>query len=438
MEDIPKETETIAAKHTARLAEKLRLSGGGLSGKKAWWSNGPLEFLILIFVFGLNFYLVYPFFGTAANQTNFSGPIIPFVTSIISLFGVTTAYAIQIVYIAFILIFPLSFYLFIKRVSGRKLVALFAVMIASLPFSPFLRIRVESALTGIEGPHVASLTLIPLAVYGLLTFLRYGRLKNVIIASVSASLVALTSPFGFITYAVFAGITTFSEVLLGKGRLKLIRFLAIIILVGGLCSFWYNPAFFAWIVTGPMGEEVVKTISNLVPILTFSLPVLAVFGYLLFDRKPSLQPLFLALFFTTAFTMVSIVGGGFVFSHPSRYLSELGISVSLFLSIGLVAVSDKVLFTQQKFGIVSGKVLATGFTVLSFLLLLFGIILGKDVFLSSQVLGVWQEINKGDIWIAREGFSTFWQITGHSITFVTLTTLTVLGIKSVKSRRVVG
>lgn len=430
MENIPKETETIAARRAARIAEKLRLAGEGLAGKKAWWSNEPMELLILIFVFAINFYLVYPFFGTPAPQTHYSGPIVPLITSLVSLFKVQTSYAIQIVYIAFILLFPLSFYLFIKKISGRKMVALFAVMIASFPTVPFLRTRVEAALTGVEGPHVVSLTLMPLAVFGLLAFLHTGGLKNIILASISAALVALTSPFGFITYVIFAGITTFSEVLLGKGKLKLIRFIAVMILVGGFCSFWYNPAFFIWMVKGPMGKEVTGTISNLVPILTFTLPVLGVLGYLLFDRKPNLQPLFLALFFTTAYAMVVFAGSGFVYSHPSRYLSELGISFALLISIGIVAISDRVMFMEKGVGRVSSKLLANGITVISFLILLFGIILGKGWFMNSQVLGIWEEINKGDIWIAREGFNIFWQISGYVITGVTFTTLTILGIRS--------
>src|SRR4030042_4233926 len=253
MENIPKETETIAARRSARLAEKLRNAGKGLTGRRAWWSNGPLETLILIFAFAINFYLVYPFFGTPAVQTQYSGPIIPLLTSIVSLFNISTPYAIQIVYIAFILMFPLSFYLFIKKISKRKLIARFAVMVVSVPFTPFLRTRVEMALTGIEGPHVVSLSLIPLAIYGLLAFIHSGGIKNLFIASFSAALVALISPFGFITYSIFASITTFSEILLGTGRLKFIRFIAVMILIGGFSSFWYNPAFFAWMVTGPMG-----------------------------------------------------------------------------------------------------------------------------------------------------------------------------------------
>ncbi|HJX45592.1 MAG TPA: hypothetical protein VJ399_00260, partial [Patescibacteria group bacterium] len=115
---------------------------------------------------------------------------------------------------------------------------------------------------------------------------------------------------------------------------------------------------------------------------------------------------------------------------PSRYLSELGISLASLISIGIVAISDRVMFMEKGVGRVSSKLLANGITVISFLILLFGIILGKGWFMNSQVLGIWEEINKGDIWIAREGFNIFWQISGYVITGVTFTTLTILGIRS--------
>ena len=430
MENIPKETETIAARRSARLAEKFKNAGVNFGSRRAWWSNGPLETLILVFAFAVNFYLVYPFFGTAALSTQYSGPIIPLLASIINLSGISTAYAIQIVYIAFILIFPLSYYVFIKKISGRKLVALFALMIVSLPIVPFLKTRIEMALTGIEGPHVASLTLMPLAIYGLLAFLHSGGIKNMIIATISAALVGLTSPFGFVTYSIFASITTFSEVLLGTGRLKSTRFIAVIILVVGLSSFWYNPAFFVWLVTGPLGEQVANTISNLIPISIFSLPVLGIFGYLLFDRKPNLQPLFLAFFFTIAFTMIIFAGTGFVFSHPSRYLTELGISLALLVSIAIVGISDKVKFMKARGGLIKGEVLGNIIIVSSFLLLFLCNVIGRESLLEQNVLGVWDEIDKGEIWVAKESFGIGWTYLGYSITCASLIGITFMGLKA--------
>jgi hypothetical protein len=432
---IPKESETIAARRKTRIAEKLRI-GNGVSGKRAWWSNGPLELLIIAFIFLLNFYLVLPFFGTSAVQTSFSGPVVPVLAKLIELFGVTTPYAYQIINIAFFVTFPLTFYMFVKRISDRKLIALFASLIASLPFYPFATTRIQQSLIGVEQPHIASLTLIPLALYGLMPFLHNGGLKNLFIAAVSSSLVALTSPFGFFTYLIFAGITTFSEILLGRGRLKMARFTVVLLIAGGLSSFWYNPAFFIWMIISPMGEDIRFTLKQLIPMSIFSLPVLATFGYLLFDRKPNLQPVFLASFYSIAFAMILIAGGGFVPSHPSRYIPELGLSLALLISIAATKLAEFIKFSQ-KFAIKYREKLSTAFLILFFLSLVGGIIIGRRSLLvkNDAVLGIWDDVNKGEIWVAKEKFRGGWTYLGYSITSTSLLGLIFMGIGARYSKK---
>src|SRR5690554_1111094 len=96
---------------------------------------------------------------------------------------------------------------------------------------PFVRTRVSSGFHAGDGPHIASLAIVPLAVYFLLKFLRKGQFNNLLSATLSSAAVALISPFGFFMYMIFSLISTFSEMLLGKGRLKASRFIAILVLV---------------------------------------------------------------------------------------------------------------------------------------------------------------------------------------------------------------
>ena len=425
MEDIPKETETIASRRARRLEEKLR------DEKKrriirVWWNNRAVEYLGLGIVLLLNIYLIFPFFGTSSGDAFYSGPIIPILSKAVEFVGrIPFPYAVQIINIIFFLIFPLSIYLFIRKVTDRKLVAVLAAVIVSLPIYPFAETRIISSLMGIDAAHVASLSIIPFALIGLLSFIRQGGIISLVIASVWSSIVALTSPFGFFTFVIFAGIITFSELLLGSGRLKIVRLISVLIISGGLIAFWYNPGFFLWMITGPLGEGIRFTISKLIPIAFFVIPPLGAFGYLLFDRKPSLQPFFIASFFTISYAIISLAGGGFFPSHPSRYVPELGISISILSGILMVKLSDFIRLNQIGYLNINKGTLANMFLVTVFLVLCTGIAIGGRKFDSSrrEILGIWDEVDKGDIWEAKENFSG-----GHSIFGFGLTGLTVISL----------
>ncbi|OGM02153.1 hypothetical protein A2115_01425 [Candidatus Woesebacteria bacterium GWA1_41_8] len=429
---IPQESETIAARRAIRVKEKLAQAKNSLAITKAWWSNGPMEGLGLLAIFILNFFLVYSFFGTQSPVIYFSGPVIPLFAKAMGLFLVTLPYGIQITNAAFFVFFPLTFYLFVKKITGRKATAFLAVLISCLPIYPFGLVRIYGMFLGQDGPHIASLTIIPLAIYGLLSFIRDGGIRNLVIASVSSGLIALISPFGFMTFAAIAGITAFSEMLLGKGRLKIVRLIVVFAFAAGLNSFWYNPAFFVWMITGPMGEEIRETISKLVPISFFVIPVLAAFGYLLFDRKPQLQPVFLASFYTIAFAIIALAGGGLFPSHPSRYLAEFGISLAFLISIATVKFAEYIKFSPSpRFQNINRGLVANGVLTLAFLGTAVGIILGRDMhFGNERVLGIWTDVGKGDIWVAKENFGGAYSILGHTITLSALATLSFLGIKT--------
>ncbi|OGM27027.1 hypothetical protein A3D00_01990 [Candidatus Woesebacteria bacterium RIFCSPHIGHO2_02_FULL_38_9] len=423
-EEVPKESQTIAAVRSARLAEKISLTKSGFNITRAWWNNTISEALGLIAVLFLNLYLVYPFFGTASPDVVFSGPVVPLIAKVIEYFGVPLQYSMQIVNIIFFLLFPFSFYFFVKKITGRKLISMLSVLMVSLPFYPFGEVRAKAALLGIESSHMATLAIIPLALYGLLNFARDGKILDLVIASISAGVVALISPFGFLTFSILAAVTAFSEVLLGRGRLKLIRLIAVLVFAGGLNSFWYNPVFFYWMITGPIGEDVRLMISRLIPISFFMLPIFGSFGFLFFDRKPDLQSLFMASFFTIAFATIVIAGGGFFPENPSRYAPEFGISLAFLLGVVVVKFTDYLKSSK-------GRLFAHFFIVLSILFSFVAIIFGRDNLIKTQtnVLGMWTGVEKGEIWIAKDKFRGASQVLGYVITVISLSTLAFLGVK---------
>lgn len=435
MEDIPKENEKISAIRVARVSEKIRQARLGRLVKKAWWSDGPLESIILLVILYLNLYMIFPLIGQEAPVISFSGPVVPLLADLLSYLTKTSFYfSLEVVYIVFFLSFPVSFYFLIKKITNRKIIAFFACILSSLPVYMLGIARITGMFFTQDGPHIMSLTIAPLALCFLLDFLKGGSVKNLILASFSAALVALTSPFGFLTYLIFAVILTFSEVLLGAGRTKMGKFILVLIFTGTFCSFWYNPSFFIWMLTGPMGADIRSTISKLLPISLFALPILGIFGYLLFDRKPNLQPLFIASFCTIAFFVVTAAGGNLMPSSPARYRTELGISASFLIGFLLTS-----LIEFFKFRIIKAKIkgkfgdfLINSLNPLVGMVLIFATIIVRDsmIYDDGNVLGIWTDVQKADVWVARENFMGIHTYIGYAITAIGIMLLTYLFIRS--------
>lgn len=429
---IPKESETIAARHSARFARKLMQARKRMTTDKKWWSNAASESFFLFLIFSLNVFMIASFWQSPVVNNTFSGPAMPLLIKLVEYLNFSTSTATQLVSAFFYLLLPFSIYFFVRFITERKMTAIFTSIIVSLPFYPFAKTRIISSFFGTDAAHIASLAVIPIGLYGILRFVRHGGAINLIMAALASAVVALISPFGFMIYMIFALITGFSEMLLGKGRLKLFRMIVVFMFAGGLCSFWYNPGFFFWMISGPMGQEIRFMISKFIPISFFVVPALGVFGYLLFDRKPTLQPVFLASFFTITFLLISLAGGGVVPSHPSRYVYELGISFSFLVSIIIVSISDYVRLSK-KIGLskMHKTFLANGMLLLSLVILVAGVVFGKNQMITetSNVLGMWEGVQKGDIWLARDRFGGLHAFAGHTITGVSVLGLLFMSLK---------
>jgi len=75
--NVPKEEEKIAVRRAARVKDKVETTKRRLYLKPEWWSEKPIKAFSLGMIWFLNLYLVFPFFGTEAYVTSYSGPVIP-------------------------------------------------------------------------------------------------------------------------------------------------------------------------------------------------------------------------------------------------------------------------------------------------------------------------------------------------------------------------
>lgn len=336
--ETPRKSETLVNKFAERSARHKLLYKVRYLPSKNLIRIGEVVFLFA--VFAVNFWLLGPFFGheDLYNINVFSAPLIPLLSYVTGLI-IPYTYAVRIWLLSFMISFPILFYFFVKEITRRRLTAMVASLIISLPVGFFLSLRVYVGLLAADGGQVASLTITVVTCLTLFQFLRTGNFNMGIATSLGMALIALISPLGFIIMLLFALSLTFSEMLLGVGRLKLFRFITISVLAAGFCAFWYNPKFIVLTLISPEGRIFLKALWNLFPLSFFLIPLLGTFGFLLFENRPLYQPLFLSIFLSFIFGMLSL-GTGSQITTPSRFLPAFGVGLAFLASVVFAKIYD--------------------------------------------------------------------------------------------------
>ncbi len=377
----------------------------------------------------MNVVLVWQYFNQPFPYV-FSAPLIPVSVDFVRRFGADIDSAARMMLFGFYIFGPTTLYYLVRNVTGRRMSAAFAAVLYSLPI---FRARLEAMTLLGDGAHIASLTVIPLAVMWYLKYIRTGKYIVSIIAGAFLLLVSLISPFGFFVLLGILAVITFSEMLLGSGRTKAIRLIWVILVALGFSAFWYNPSFIQANFTSTSGRAVVAAVNNLIPISFVVLPVLATFGYLIFDKRAHLQPLFIALGMTILFGLISFAGGlaPFAVSAQRRYLSELLLSLAflwgvvgtfVYDMIGVIPASEYFPVSMEKRKTIQRSlvILMIVISIAVILLVPFEISSRRgDDFLDEGVI----EASVYEVVRVRSSSSTFSTVVGYGISG-----LTVLGL----------
>ena len=234
------------------------------------------------------------------------------------------------------------FYL-LRFVTTRTFIAFFTVIawisplfnVSTKSFPLPLPSLVVLGFIASDNAHIIGLLLIPIPLYYSLKFLRKPLFPYFLTAIISVSFVGLISPFSLLNFIIISLIFGFSEVMLGQGRLKFIRLITIIMCGILLTSFWYHPGFILSLLNSQSWRYTIASLSALAPLLFFVIPVVSIVSFLIFDRKPQLQPLFLSFAITTVYGFIhfSELTLGVRIAIPFRFLPEYALGASFLLGV---------------------------------------------------------------------------------------------------------
>jgi len=221
---------------------------------------------------------------------------------------------------------------------------------------------------------------------------------------------------------------------LGVARLKLLRHLTVLCLAAGFSAFWYNPKFIYLTIVSSQGQLIWRTFSNILPVSFFLVPLLGVFGFLLFENRAHLQALFISFFLTVGFGLL-VAGLGFSTVSSSRFEPAFGISLAFLLGVGITLFLDYFKDSESlgRIEIIASyrNLLMRGMIAAIFLFFLFLFVsYGRSLFPSEErVLGFLIPEHGIGLWEIRERTSQGETLVGYAISVLTGAGVGILRLK---------
>lgn len=262
-----------------------------------------------------------------------SKPIPLIIFKIGFLFNIPWHFTAGVTFLSLMILAPV-FYFWSLELLKFKLDAWLASCLFPLVWFYFVshNLWLGSGLGGVE----VLLCLLPFiaSCYFLIFFLQAGGVWNFIFTLFFTAVVFLISGLGGFLLILILGILTVSEVFLGEGRIKILRFFLLTSCSLGLVSFWYHPAFyFDWLVSA-FELGVFSSWFNALPIIVAVCPVLLSISFLACDRRPLRQGRFFAITSFLVFYFISWFWHDLnksLFPQSARFFLFLGLPTCLLL-----------------------------------------------------------------------------------------------------------
>ena len=297
----------------------------------------PLVWLIPLLLVIISWWKVLGFFGKEWEIGAFSTSFVPLVAG-------SALIKSSIVLLGYVF-GSFTFYNFVYNVTKRHLTSLIVGLLTLLPLSLFSAQapeRLMLALTAQDGAHILGFSFVPLTAIFYLYFLRTGSKKHLLLVIIGEIIVSLISFFAQYILIFFYVFITLSEILISEGGIKLRRFGQLLVIHVLISLAVYNVSLWG-ILVSESGRTTMAVLTNLLPLSFFIVPVLGTFAFLIFDRRPSLQPLFLAGGLTLIFGLLHFVRISFVDSpilQQDRYAAELSFARAFLIGIIVTWVFD--------------------------------------------------------------------------------------------------
>ena len=306
----------------------------------------PLQLILPLVILALSIFSVWPYLGDVWQVGSFSTRFWPILSGWVGqIFQIPQDTILNWFVILGYILGPVVFYEMVYAFSGRHLPAFLTGLLTILPNTPFANTapeRLRLVLVEQDGAHILGLTLLAWIAVVYLRYLRKGKMLTLGLFGLLVSFLASISIFTVTLLLVFMVFECISEILVNEGRIKLKRFGLSLVVVAAVVVAVYNV--FLWsIIVSNEGREAWAVVWNLFPMSFFLLPVLGTFAFLIFDRRPNLQPVFIALSLAITFgllhgmrsnvTSLSVV-------DPDRYIAEVSMASAFVIGIVVTWIFD--------------------------------------------------------------------------------------------------
>lgn len=302
----------------------------------------PLSILIPLLILVLSFFSVRQLFGLTWDSQGLSLVFVPVVGNFVKpILEQPDNQWLSILILSGYAITPLTIYVYVRFVTKRHLPAIVAGLLLILPLIPIsfqYPTRLILAVKDGDGGHILGLAFIPILAVFFQQFLRQGKQIWFLFTILMGLTVGLISFFALIVCNIFLLVITLAEGLVGLSRVKFQRYLATSALLLGIILVIYNLAIVE-MVTSESGKTAIAVVTSLLPLLFFLVPVLGTFAFLIFDRRPGLQPLFISCTLTFIFGAMNLVRVALVdipLLDQSRYSAELSLALAFLTGIGVM------------------------------------------------------------------------------------------------------